>query len=155
MNRFLAKPTKLETQAVDILKKLETEQGIDSVMRVYATVAEPVMADRRNKKLDNVTRETDTLFSPKWLQGKRRTKPLLDSDYFEQPLYIDHGRCYTKKDTGTRIIISEPYGLCSERFFQLADIAREYNLRVDIDARISSWFPGSTISVRVQADEHQ
>jgi hypothetical protein len=119
----------LETALWDAL----TGEQLDHISRILSGAAaylrERGMAKRYRRKED-------------W---PRRGSPT--NDHLSH--WIDHASTLTEKETGKKTLLSEPYQLLSNDIKALASLI-EQGWDVSVDARISSWFPGSTVGVALR-----
>jgi hypothetical protein len=65
----------------------------------------------------------------------------------DAPPRHDHLSAWTDKESGDRILMSQPYGFFTEDLVETAKLCAEHGIKVSIDSRTSWWYPGNTVGI--------
>lgn len=141
---FCSEPTATYLEAVDALRKLLDEQGLDVVTRAYAEAAWE-SARTQYAEREGIKERSGSHVCVERLLGKRCP----GEDHLNSPFDIpgsDHSSEWVK-DRKTHAIVSQPYSFSYETMLKTVKFCEENGLRADISAERAWHFPGRVLMV--------
>jgi hypothetical protein len=141
--RFINKPSPLFLQAVEVLKKLELEEGTADRAFAAATADQYKEYFRKQRSLDKPSPGRFNVFT---LFGKKQGS-------LENPRGTDHPEVWLRKGRPV-LFTSQPYALGTEDLRQLLHLCSEFCGEVTIHTG-SYYFPGATLMVEIEPTEER